>query len=473
MTYTKATKLSEVKKLWAEIDPDFDVEKKLDQFVWFGKKFGHPVTRYGALVYLRKFAENNKDNLEILVKSKNYLKGQLKVVTKVTLPENKKIREVESLVYAIEKIGSDMIPSKLYEGKTFEQILLEKVSKQKPFFNFNDLTSTETKTTDMSMFNDNGYTKESIKKRDSFLGTTWCFKQTFSPTVTTEFAEMANKEATRNGVFKAMFAAGQKTSRAFGKLCREVGITEVFDKEKGKNVPNPQYEKAFAAYSDYVKAGGRELTFVLSLDPFDYLSSSWGHSWSSCHTTDPRNVRGIKLTCGSTYSGMKMGGNLSYALDNCTFCSYCLLPEAKDNYETQGKLYRCWMHYHNGLLMQGRVYPQDTDGSADMYSAIRLKFHDIMSEALGYDGGWVKKSGSANDNRGMFCTYGTHYPDYIYIDKCNISYCKTMADRDTVLTVGTDDTVCLKSGTEGCRFDGSLHGGYYNLPTNAEELLKS
>ena len=71
------------------------------------------------------------------------------------------------------------------------------------------------------------------------------------------------------------FHAGQKTSRVVNKICQYLG----FDKVDG-------YNREFAKYADSLSPMVIKRHTILSINPLDYLTMSFGNSWASCHTID-------------------------------------------------------------------------------------------------------------------------------------------------------------------------------------------
>ena len=100
-------------------------------------------------------------------------------------------------------------------------------------------------------------------------------------------------------------SAGQKTSRAVKKICTLIGIT---------SNTYSDFEKRYAKYSDAINPLDVVRHTILSVNPVDYLLSSNGNSWSSCHTLDKNNPNG--------FSGCHCSGTMSYLLDGTTMVYY-------------------------------------------------------------------------------------------------------------------------------------------------------
>ena len=189
---------------------------------------------------------------------------------------------------------------------------------------------------------------------------------------------------------------GQKISRFINRLAKETG----FDKEEG-------YNKEFCVFADAINPLNIPRWTVISCNPIDYLTMSFGNSWSSCHTIDRNNKRNKP---GDTYHGMYSGGTTSYMEDSSSFIVYSVDKNVTEKYELADKIQRCMFMIGEGKLIQSRMYPQATDGDTDKYLETRKIVEEVISQCLGMPNSWVKaKSGSAAD--GATYQVGEHYND--------------------------------------------------------------
>lgn len=225
-------------------------------------------------------------------------------------------------------------------------------------------------------------------------------------------------------------AEGQKTSRAVKKICEYEGITEYFG-----------FEKRYAKYSDAINPLDQVRHTIVSVNPVDYLLSSNGNSWSSCHTLDKNNPNG--------YSGCHCSGTMSYLLDGTTMIYY-QVDESYDgtDLEFQPKIVRQMFHYDNGILVQGRLYPQCNDGKNSLYTPIRAQLQKIIADCLVVPNLWKKKGGTAACCN-VICSEGTHYRDYSCQEECSVSKVIKMIPKgrvdDRKMTVG-HDICCVNCG---------------------------
>ena len=225
-------------------------------------------------------------------------------------------------------------------------------------------------------------------------------------------------------------AAGQKTSRAVNKICKLLGVNKRED-----------YEREYAKYSDAINPLDVVRHTILSVNPVDYLLSSNGNSWSSCHTLDKNNPNG--------FSGCHCSGTMSYLLDGTTMVYYQVDKEYDGNdLEFEPKIIRQLFHYKDGILVQGRLYPQCNDGKNSLYTPIRAQLQKIIADCLVAPNLWRKKGG-ASACCSVINSEGTHYRDYECQSECSVSKIVKMIPKGRVdnrhMTVG-HDIYCVKCG---------------------------
>ena len=100
---------------------------------------------------------------------------------------------------------------------------------------------------------------------------------------------------------------GQKMSRVMNKLLTYIGYNKL-----------PDYNREFAKYADAINPLQIVRHTVLSVNPLDYLTMSFGNSWASCHTIDKTNKRHMP----NSYEGMYSSGTVSYMLDKPSMVFY-------------------------------------------------------------------------------------------------------------------------------------------------------
>lgn len=215
---------------------------------------------------------------------------------------------------------------------------------------------------------------------------------------------------------------GMKMTRVVLKFCKIYGIDKVGQNgEFGKE--GTTFNKIYARYCDAITPLKIKRHTIISINPLDYLTMSFGNSWSSCHTIDKENIREMP----NSYEGIYSSGTLSYMLDNVSMVFYTLSSEydGEEPY-LQGKINRNMIHYANldgkDVILQGRVYPQSCDSDQDHYKKIRMIIQKVFADCLGINNLWKNKKGTTVCSDFIYdYDEGTHYKDYLNFDVCNIS----------------------------------------------------
>lgn len=222
---------------------------------------------------------------------------------------------------------------------------------------------------------------------------------------------------------------GQKTSRVVNKFCCYLG----FDKVDG-------YNREFAKYADSLSPMAIKRHTVLSINPLDYLTMSFGNSWASCHTIDKNNKRCMP----NSYSGCYSSGTISYMLDEVSMVLYTVDAAYNGNeYWGQPKINRQMFHYGEEKLVQGRLYPQDNDGYDSVYTPYRNIVQQIIATIFDFPNLWILKKGTDEVGRYVYHN-GTNYPDYRHYRNCSISRIKG-SENEHDIYVG-ESPICIKCG---------------------------
>ena len=238
-----------------------------------------------------------------------------------------------------------------------------------------------------------------------------------SPFISEGFADIINER------FPIKAVAGQKLSRVINKLCHYLGI----DKDK-------DYNKEFAKFSDAVNPLTIKRHTVISVHPIDYLTMSFGNSWSSCHTIDKKNIRCMD----NSYHGMYSGGTMSYMLDETSVVFYTVDGKYDGNeLELEPKINRNMFHIGEDKIVQGRVYPQTNDDKNSIYEQFRNIMQKVIADCMGKPNMWKLKRGTVACED-VIESKGVHYRDYENFEDCNVSYLKLDDDtyNENRITVG-------------------------------------
>lgn len=260
----------------------------------------------------------------------------------------------------------------------------------------------------------------------------------YSSSTLEQFVNDSAKNYFANYFPNAKIKKGQKLSRAVNKILTMVGL----DKHK-------DYNKEFAKFADAINPLKLKRHTVISIHPIDYFTMSFGNSWSSCHTIDKENDRGI--ASDSSWRGCNSSGTMSYMLDESSCIFYTIDAAYNGNtLELEDKINRCMFHYNDGQLVQGRVYPQSNDsGSNGLYKDIREIVQKVFADMLEVPNYWTNKGGT-DECSNVISSKGTHYKDYENFDNCNVSTLKDDKVIRKMIKVG-HYPICPHCGTEHSR----------------------
>ena len=250
--------------------------------------------------------------------------------------------------------------------------------------------------------------------------------RTLGVLLTSEQAEEINR------VFPFTHAhTGQKTNRVVNKIMKYLG----YDK-------HPDYNKEYAKYADSMSPMTIKRHTILSLNPIDYLTMSFGNSWASCHTIDKENKRDMP----NSYQGAYCSGTISYMLDGTSMVFYTVDAsyEGTEFYD-EPKITRQMFHWQRPTLVQGRLYPQDKDyNSESLYNQYRAIVHKFLSEMHDFGNLWNVKKG-VREASFWIRSAGTHYRDYENYDNCTISLLSGEENNHDAMTVG-HEPICVYCG---------------------------
>ena len=222
---------------------------------------------------------------------------------------------------------------------------------------------------------------------------------------------------------------GQKTTKVINKLLTYLGYNK-----------HPDYNREFAKYADALSPITIKRHTILSINPLDYLTMSFGNSWASCHTIDKENRRGMP----NSYQGQYSSGTMSYMLDPSSMVFYTVDKSYNGtDYWTQPKLIRQMFHWGEEKLVQSRLYPQSNDGDTDVYTPYRNIVQEVMTTILEVPNLWTLSKGCSAASRYIY-SYGTHYRDYNHFESCSLSRLKG-SENENAFTVGANP-ICIECG---------------------------
>jgi hypothetical protein len=403
-----------------------DTDKLVDDIMRLLTKYYHNNTEEGVCAMLNKFFENKKDLIDLFIQSKNYI-GDLRISFDIELVRETSRYELSCFCDAFsEKVRAKDVICKYKDehGKTLNDYLAIGIKSLTARDLMNDNIRKQLTVNDEhknAFVASDGRTRESDKAFQTFSNMMYAFGRYCKSALDDDMVSKLEQYE-----INERFASNLKTSRAFNRVCAHFGVDKL-----------PKYNKLFAQYSDMISDTKRKMIFYMSLNPLDYLTMSFGKSWASCHTIDKTNKRRMP----NSYSGAYCGGTLSYMLDQSSFVTFVHSNVPEDIIE-EGKIYRNMFHYQNDMLVQGRIYPQGTDGNTDLYKVFRGFVQKEMAALLGITNAWVKSG-----TRPSSVTYsrGAHYRDYECFGNCNVSHHKEKGISENYVNIGHEG-ICPNCG---------------------------
>lgn len=403
-----------------------DTDKLVDDIMRLLTKYYHNNTEEGVCAMLNKFFENKKDLIDLFIQSKNYI-GDLRISFDIELVRETSRYELSCFCDAFsEKVRAKDVICKYKDehGKTLNDYLAIGIKSLTARDLMNDNIRKQLTVNDEhknAFVASDGRTRESDKAFQTFSNMMYAFGRYCKSALDDDMVSKLEQYE-----INERFASNLKTSRAFNRVCAHFGVDKL-----------PKYNKLFAQYSDMISDTKRKMIFYMSLNPLDYLTMSFGKSWASCHTIDKTNKRRMP----NSYSGAYCGGTLSYMLDQSSFVTFVHSHVPEDIIE-EGKIYRNMFHYQNDMLVQGRIYPQGTDGNTDLYKIFRGFVQKEMAALLGITNAWVKSG-----TRPSSVTYsrGAHYRDYECFGNCNVSHHKEKGISENYVNIGHEG-ICPNCG---------------------------
>lgn len=257
-----------------------------------------------------------------------------------------------------------------------------------------------------------------------------------------DFAEKANEYAKpfnfeKNGKIIGLKAVkGQKISRIVGKFMKYYELDKIVDKrtetwtsengERHTRIKDYGWNGKIAEFGDAINPLDVKRWTIISVNPIDYLTMSFGNSWASCQTIDKLNERNTDSE--HNYSGMYCSGTLSYMLDGATVIMYTVDEKYKGKeFCLEDKMNRCNFHIGEDKFIQGRVYPdgRDSDGETSIASQLRTIMQKVLAECVNETNLWKLFKGTNNCDRYAISADGaTNYKDWTHYKDCTVSLLK-------------------------------------------------
>lgn len=230
-----------------------------------------------------------------------------------------------------------------------------------------------------------------------------------------EFDRLASEEfaAVINNYYPDVKAvAGQKCSRIMGKVFKVVGLDKA-----------DEYLQKFTKFADAINPLTVKRHTILSINPIDYWTMSFGHKWNSCHTIDCNGNRDDGDVSG--YGGCYCSGTESYMLDGSSVIFYTVDASYNGNrFELEDKVVRCVFNLGEDKFIQGRVYPVcESPEAKSTGKEIREIVQRLICEAADVPNMWSQFE-MGKVSYGSVIDKGTNYKDYYHYPNVGISYWK-------------------------------------------------
>ena len=391
----------ELKELWGKYT---DTNKLVDDISELATFYGHRNTEHGICTALNTFFENKQTLIEAFKKSKYYA-GNLRIILPKEMDRNISPDTIQNAVKSFcDNVDAQSAIYKYTDGdgkSMIDHMLFGESEITIDYLNDkNNIKKLNDKRSNVHNYGSCGETIDSRNTYTRYNAAVHVLRNHYASSI----SQSVTDELRSYGV---TVTKGLKTSRAFNKVCETYGVHKCAG-----------YNKYFAAYSDSVSPKVQGIDFVMSLNPYDYLTMSRGESWTSCHNIGRWGRR-------SEYpnGGMRCGGTLSYMLDKSSIITF-VVNRGSDPQES-GKIYRNMFHYGNKTLVQGRVYPQSSDGATNLYDTFREFVIKELNNIFEFGDVEWKNSEGTSACKAVISGDGIHYPDYLYNRSCNVSYLTT------------------------------------------------
>jgi len=425
-----------------------DTNKLVDDIATLFTTYNHRHSEHGICVMLDEYFTNKEPLIRLFATSNHYI-GNMRIRLPKEMERYQSANEIRSFcnMFPINIKAYDIIWSYTDDnGKTMHDYLKtgSKLVNMSQFKNKTFIQQAAERKLNLSKFDLDGYTDQSKTKASNFASLMDYMGQNPQSLLQHNTAIYANRIDP-----SLKLREGLKTSRAFNKICEayglhnaEINVYERQDATTGEVKRANKYDKLFAEYSDMVSQLKRPVDFIISLNPYDYLTMSFGVNWASCHSIDKNNIRGIN----GSYHGQYCSGTMSYMLDKTSIITFVI--DRNGDPQNDGKIYRNMFHYSDYRLLQARVYPQGNDGLTDLYTVFRTFVQEELSELLDVSQeSWVDDGVRCRMMNEYTRTFGTHYKDYCFNSGCNISRISTKASATPIVKIEIGhDPICPRCG---------------------------
>ena len=264
-----------------------------------------------------------------------------------------------------------------------------------------------------------------------------------------EEVDRLNEVAQENGI-TVRAKLGMKFTKLIAAFAKETGVDKIVDIRDASFVDNDGvfhertkdfgWKKIQAEIGDALNILEVKSPMYLSVNSQDILTMSCGDSWSSCHFVGA----GATWNADHTYSGCYGGGDIGYIRDKVTLICFTTKEGVEPEDWEKGKTHRAMFAYEDGVLYEGRVYPDGRDGGDESIATTMRNFvQQIIANGLGENNVWTLKKGIEYTRRHVKAGDGyLGYRDWNSCEDGNISFLQSeITDMNHVISVGTY-TIC-------------------------------
>ena len=250
--------------------------------------------------------------------------------------------------------------------------------------------------------------------------------------------------------------ANQKFTKVITAFAKEIGldkITDIRDVSFTDNDGNFHerkkdfgWKKIQAEIGDALNILEVKSPMYISVNSKDISTMSCGDSWSSCHFVGA----GEEWNGNDSYSGCYSGGNIGYIRDGVTFVVFTTKDGVDADDWLKGKTHRAVFAFENGVLYEGRVYPDGRDGGDETIAGtMRNAVQKLIADGLGENNIWTIKKGARSTSSHVRAAEGyCGYKDWLSCEDGNMSFLQTeTTDMDHVIEIGTY-AVCPSCGRQ-------------------------
>ena len=301
------------------------------------------------------------------------------------------------------------------------------------------------------------FDKETTKIRDKIIDLSCCINDYLSTHKEDENIHLCSKELCDiiNARFPDHAKPGQKLSKVLTQIGKTLGIDDVVEirnisfYDNNGNFVEREKNYGWAYQQTQMGDAINPMTIkrhtIISVNPIDYLTMSFGHKWGSCHGIDKGRRE------GNNYSGEYSAGTISYMLDPSSIIFYTVDEEYNGTkFELQDKMQRAVFAIGGDKLYEGRVYPDGRDNGDQGYAPqFRTIMQKVIADCLEVDNLWRIEKGTSACSSNMSNMGGCAYDDWTCCSDSVMSFLKIDDTINTEDEININaSAICIQCGYE-------------------------